>query len=236
MADNPLSGLGSEISGAGQGLENFLSHPAVQGALATYLGAISSPRRLGWGGAIGRGGLAGLGAFSEARRQEQTLPFLQAQTQEAQLNTQRLQQQMRPLSQEEIGQLNQLKQSYGKDPQAAQLIGVLESQLRGGRLTPAEFTAAAAKLDEAKRQAEILKAQASLYGAQMMPQLMQQAFPGIQMPQQGPAAQPEDKSGQSNLPNWSSRATTGPKGTAYLSRSDKKWHLMNPDGTPGPAV
>ncbi len=235
MADNPLSGLGSEISGAGQGLENFLSHPAVQGALATYLGAISSPRRLGWGGAIGRGGLAGLGAFSEARRQEQTLPFLQAQTQEAQLNTQRLQQQMRPLSQEEIGQLNQLKQSYGKDPQAAQLIGVLESQLRGGRLTPAEFSAAASKLDEAKRQAEIMKAQASMYGAQMMPQLMQQAFPGmqLQMPSQEPSAQPQQPR---NQPNWAASSSTGPKGTVYFSRSDKKWHLMNPDGTPGPAV
>jgi len=54
---------------------SFLDHPLVQGALATYLGAISSPSHMGLGGAIGHGGLAGLQAYSSAR-QAQYQPYL----------------------------------------------------------------------------------------------------------------------------------------------------------------
>lgn len=71
-------------SGILGGIEGLLGHPLVQAALATYLGAISSPRREGWGGAIGHGGLAGLGQFAQAEKLQQELPLQQAQTQEAQ--------------------------------------------------------------------------------------------------------------------------------------------------------
>ena len=47
--------------------QTFIDNPWVQGALATYLGAIGSPRREGLGGAISHGGLAGLSAYQTAR-------------------------------------------------------------------------------------------------------------------------------------------------------------------------
>ena len=74
----------TQPTGVMGGIEGLLGHPLVQAALAAYLGAISSPRRLGWGGAIGRGGLAGLGQFSQAEQLQNQLPLQQAQTQEAQ--------------------------------------------------------------------------------------------------------------------------------------------------------
>jgi hypothetical protein len=65
-----------------------LSNPAVQGLAATYLGAISSPRYMGWGGAIGRGGLAGLGQFSRAEQMRQLIPLERAQIQKIGADTQ----------------------------------------------------------------------------------------------------------------------------------------------------
>ncbi|HKD45416.1 MAG TPA: hypothetical protein VKD24_07135 [Candidatus Angelobacter sp.] len=49
---------------------SLLDSPYLQGALAAYFGAVSSPRQQGWGGAIGHGGLAGLKAYSEAEKSE----------------------------------------------------------------------------------------------------------------------------------------------------------------------
>src|SRR5215831_2517905 len=54
---------------------SFLDNPYLQGALGAYFGAISSPRYLGLGGAIGRGGLGGLQAYESARK-EQYQPYL----------------------------------------------------------------------------------------------------------------------------------------------------------------
>lgn len=61
----------------------FFAHPAVQGALAAYLGAIGTPRSAGFGAALSRGGLAGLGAFGQAEQLEQKLPLERAQALEA---------------------------------------------------------------------------------------------------------------------------------------------------------
>jgi len=55
--------------------QGFLDNPLVQGALATYLGAIGSPRQRGFGGAIAAGGLAGLKQY-ESARSAQLQPYL----------------------------------------------------------------------------------------------------------------------------------------------------------------
>jgi hypothetical protein len=55
---------------------SFFDNPYLQGALATYLGAIGSPRREGLGGAIAKGGLAGLGAYNAAQK-AQYEPYIQ---------------------------------------------------------------------------------------------------------------------------------------------------------------
>jgi hypothetical protein len=63
------------------GIAGVLANPAVQGALASYFAGISSPRQMGWGGAIGRAGLAGLGQYGQAAAQQAELPYRQAMTQ-----------------------------------------------------------------------------------------------------------------------------------------------------------
>jgi hypothetical protein len=70
------------------GLSGVLANPAVQGALASYFAGISSPKSQGWGGAIGRAGLAGLGQYGSASAQQAELPYRQAMTQEALANAQ----------------------------------------------------------------------------------------------------------------------------------------------------
>jgi hypothetical protein len=59
------------------GLNAALSNPLLQGALGAYFGTISSPRRGGWGEAIGRGGMEGLQTYGQARQQQLT-PLLMA--------------------------------------------------------------------------------------------------------------------------------------------------------------
>src|SRR5215472_3079956 len=53
----------------------ILDSPALQGLLGAYFGAIGSPRSMGLGGAISRGGLGGLAAYQQAK-QEQYKPYL----------------------------------------------------------------------------------------------------------------------------------------------------------------
>jgi len=59
----------------------LLDNPYLQGALGAYFGAISSPRQLGWGGAIGRGGLGGLSAYESAKKAQYEPYMLRAQIQ-----------------------------------------------------------------------------------------------------------------------------------------------------------
>lgn len=61
------------------GLEHGLSNPLLQGAIASYLGTIGSPRREGWSRALAHGGLAGLGTFNQAEQQKSQLPLQAAQ-------------------------------------------------------------------------------------------------------------------------------------------------------------
>ena len=61
------------------GIGALLSSPVAQGALASYFAGISSPKQMGWGGAIGRGGLAGLGAYNQAEQTQAQRPLQQAQ-------------------------------------------------------------------------------------------------------------------------------------------------------------
>src|SRR5262245_59059320 len=55
--------------------DSFLDNPLLQGALAAYFGAISSPRSKGFGGALGAGGLAGLKQYESAQK-AQLEPYL----------------------------------------------------------------------------------------------------------------------------------------------------------------
>jgi hypothetical protein len=65
----------------------FLDNPVLQGALATYLGAIGTPRSEGLGAAISRGGMMGLQAYSQARQSQYTPYLIQAQLQNLQQKT-----------------------------------------------------------------------------------------------------------------------------------------------------
>jgi hypothetical protein len=78
MAGAPQSG--SFLGGLGSDLGSFLSHPLVQSALASYFGAISTPRYMGRGAALGRGGLAGLQTLGQAEQRQAMLPKLQAES------------------------------------------------------------------------------------------------------------------------------------------------------------
>ena len=71
-------------------LGGFLSHPAVQGLLGAYFGAVSSPRHGGLGTAIGRAGFGGLGQMGQAQalQQQQKTQALKAQEEAAALNMQ----------------------------------------------------------------------------------------------------------------------------------------------------
>lgn len=73
------------------GLEHGLSNPLLQGAIASYLGTIGSPRREGWGRALAHGGLAGLGTFNQAEQQKSQLPLQAAQLAAEQAKTPELQ-------------------------------------------------------------------------------------------------------------------------------------------------
>src|SRR5215472_13456046 len=53
----------------------ILDSPALQGLLGAYFGAIGSPRSMGLGGAISRGGLGGLAAYQQAK-EGQYKPYL----------------------------------------------------------------------------------------------------------------------------------------------------------------
>ena len=181
MADGFLSKAGSDLSALGTGAESFLSHPLVQGALAAYLGAIGTPRYEGMGAALSRGGLAGLGGVAQAEQQKYQIPILQAQAQQAQA-------QLKPLSADDLAQLDQLKAGAidpltGKpDAYQSQLIGSLESMYRGQRITPNEFAQAISHINETKQAAELMRAQAAMYGAQVAPAIFGQLYPGLQLP------------------------------------------------------
>jgi hypothetical protein len=56
----------------------FLGNPAVQGLATAYLTAASQPRYEGLGGALARGGLSGLGAFTQAQRTQAMMPLERA--------------------------------------------------------------------------------------------------------------------------------------------------------------
>jgi hypothetical protein len=64
-------------------ISQILSHPAVQGLLGAYFGAVSSPRQMGVGGAIGRGGLEGLGMANQAQLLRSKIPLQQAELERA---------------------------------------------------------------------------------------------------------------------------------------------------------
>lgn len=89
LVNPPQSGVMDKIG-------NILGHPLVQAALGTYFGAISTPREYGLGGAIGRGGLAGLQGFEQARQMQQQLPLLRAKAMSSLMDI--------PLKQQEISE------------------------------------------------------------------------------------------------------------------------------------
>ena len=128
---NPYGQIAQPQQGGGllDSIGHILSHPAVQGLLGAYFGAVSSPRNMGWGGAIGRGGLMGLETYGlgEQVRSEQ--------------QKQALEQQKYQTQQQAIGQLPSSVQPFaraGVDPK----IGMeLETQKQG--LAANQQTAAA---------------------------------------------------------------------------------------------
>jgi hypothetical protein len=195
MAGGPtsiLGNIGQALSGAGQTATNVLANPLVQGALATYLGAISSPRSQGLGGAIGHGGLAGLGAFGQARQAQLQLPIQRAAAQSAQLQlpvqqaaAQQAQAQMAPLSPADIQQFDQLI-GAATDPEEKQFYSMIKRGYQERKLSMAEATDKIRQYNEPARLAKTMQAQAAMQGSQMMPALLRQM--GIQIPTVGSSA------------------------------------------------
>ena len=82
-APNVTQNQSMPMPAAPTGIEGALSNPLLQGALATYLGTIGSPRHGGLGRALASGGLGGLQTFNQAEQLKQKLPLEAAQTAEA---------------------------------------------------------------------------------------------------------------------------------------------------------
>ncbi len=159
---------------------SLLSHPLVQGALATYFGAISSPRREGWGGAIGHGGLAGLGQYGQAQQLRQQLPYLQARTAGEQagaklsgLQAQRMESELAPLNPEEVKGLDTMI-ARAKDPEEQSFFSYLKSEYQNRRITPDELAKHIETYNQSKRQADMLKAYGTMYGQQITGQFLNQ--------------------------------------------------------------
>ena len=264
MADDFLSSIGSGLSSLGTGLGNVLSNPLAQAALGTYFGAIGTPRWEGLGGAISRGGLAGLGTFAQARQAQFQQPILQQAAQQARAE-------MQPLSKEENDQLNSLKASMVMvdpltnktipDPQGTQYIGLLESQRRAGRLSTKDFVDALGHFDESKRMSNMMTAQSKLMMASMYPALAKQfglnigpigVMPGTAPQPSEPAAPPAQPqsmapSGKAsptqytpqimaNLKTWARQARQMPDGSYTFLGDDNQWHQMTPVGMQGPPI
>lgn len=92
-------------SGVLDQIGHILSHPAVQALMGAYFGAVSSPRVQGWGGAIGHGGLTGLGAYGLAQQsaleqQQRELELKKYQDQQAAIG--KLDPRVRPYAQANV--------------------------------------------------------------------------------------------------------------------------------------
>lgn len=126
---------GGLFSTAGTDLTKILSNPLAQAALGTYFGMISSPRRLGWGGALGRGGLAGLGQFAQAEQLQAQQPKLQAETQLDVTKAQQAKQQM-ATQQQMLNWLDKDPAAQKMDPQQRMILrlAVTSGHLQPGML------------------------------------------------------------------------------------------------------
>ena len=81
------------------GVGNFLAHPGVQALLATYLGMISTPRRLGFGAALGQGGLMGLQAYNQGLGSQERAAALGLEQQRLQQEVEQGKQRQQAISQ-----------------------------------------------------------------------------------------------------------------------------------------
>lgn len=253
MPPGILDSIGSGLQSVGQGATNVLMNPLVQGALGAYLGAVSTPRYEGLGGAIGRGGLEGLGAMSQAQQAQYQLPILQAQAQQAKA-------QLAPLSPHTIDQLNNLV-GQSKDPQEQAFFSYLKDEYQNRRLSDNDLVTAIEKWNEPKRLADYWKSVASQQGANLTQAVTGQltgggmgtptlnagpmSIPLGGMPGPSPSATPPPPGapagsatagGTSTDPPWANYKSLGPAGTIYFDASDGHWYTANPDGSKGPPV
>jgi hypothetical protein len=163
-----MAGILDALSGLGQGAEAAFAHPAVQAALAGYLGALGSPRYQGLGSALSRGGLTGLAQYNTALRSSNLMPLQQSEIAKNVATT------------KEIGQLGQLHAAQaarlGPDPNGAQTLQMmsqdanqpplsrhiyqsLSGEVGAGRISIADALKVGASQD--LNQARMLQAQAA---------------------------------------------------------------------------
>ena len=124
----------------------ILDSPALQGLLGAYFGAIGSPRSMGLGGAISRGGLGGLAAYQQAK-EGQYKPYLmglqmadaQARLAGTQLGMQKTQLELHQMA----GEQESNKQTAAAIMQMAQ--HTQDPDLRAELMTRAQATASAPK-------------------------------------------------------------------------------------------
>lgn len=157
------------------GIMGALNNPGVQGLLATYFGAVSSPREAGLGGAIGRGGLSGLQAYSNAQQQQQMLPYMQAELQAKQLQAKQLGMELKPLTADQVQGLTDWKNTIAAkkgtadyDPYELAYATQLESQARGGQLTSKDLLTSMNAFHESNLMQAMFKNRGAAAGAAFM--------------------------------------------------------------------
>jgi hypothetical protein len=169
------------------GLMGALNNPGVQGLLATYLGAVGSPRSEGLGGAISHGGLAGLQQYSQAQQQQQMLPYMQAELQTKQLQAKQLGMELKPLTKDQAQGFTDWKNQIAAqrdstdpsvramyDPQELAYATLLESQVRGGQITGDQ----ALKAMSAFKESAVMQQMINLQKVQMGGNILSRFAPG----------------------------------------------------------
>lgn len=183
---------GGLFSTAGADLTKILSNPLAQAALGTYFGMISSPRRLGWGGALGRGGLAGLGQFAQAEQLQAQQPKLQA---EAALDVTKAQQakQQTATQQQMLDWLDKDPAAQKMDPQQRMILrlAVTSGHIQPGMLGLTPYQQGL--LGEQKQRTALEKQKADAYEAQQ--RALQGTYPALSAEREAAAQRSQAEAG-----------------------------------------